>query len=65
MYCESGRRSRWASSVNASSVTGISLTLTTVNFSAYPVASFTMKHALLCSSMIQGGGKRRADGIGR
>jgi hypothetical protein len=27
--------------------------------SACPVASFTMKHALLCSSMIQGGGKRR------
>ena len=24
------------------------------------MASFTMKHALLCSSTIQGGGKRRA-----
>jgi len=30
-----------------------------------PVASFTMKHALLCSSTIQGGGKRRGDGMGR
>jgi hypothetical protein len=29
-----------------------------------PVASFTMKHALLCSSTIQGGGKRRAEGMG-
>jgi hypothetical protein len=28
-----------------------------------PVASFTMKHALLCSSTIQGGGKRRAAGM--
>ena len=26
---------------------------------ACPVASFTMKHALLCSSTIHGGGKRR------
>jgi hypothetical protein len=28
------------------------------------VASFTMKHALLCSSTIQGGGKRRGAGMG-
>ncbi len=29
-----------------------------------PVASFTMKHASLCSSITQGGGKRRAGGHG-
>jgi len=32
---------------------------------ACPMASFTMKHASLCSSIVQGGEKRRAAGMER
>jgi hypothetical protein len=33
------------------------------NASAWPVAAFTLKHTSLCSSIVQGGRKRRATGI--